>query len=67
MQRLMAGTLLLLFFVCPPFSSGQVLTALPEAENTKTESIEPLSIKLSVEEVRLDVVVLDKMEILSRI
>jgi hypothetical protein len=53
-----------LFFLpgLSPFSVGQGISAAiatPAAENT-SEPTEPLQIKLSVDEVRLDVVVLDK-------
>ena len=54
---------IVLFYLCSSFSAGQ---DVPAAETTPTaesasdaESIEPLQIRLSVNEVRLDVVVLD--------
>ena len=53
-----------LLFLDFPFSSGQDVPAAnttPSAETTSdSEPIEPLQIKLSVNEVRLDIVVLDK-------
>jgi len=54
-----------LFFLDPPFSIGQDVTGTPAEANISESStdesapLEPLAIKLSVEEVRLDVVVLD--------
>jgi len=53
-----------LFFLFLPFSAGQDVPAAdtaPATENSyEPEQIEPLTIKVSVNEVRLDVVVLDK-------
>ena len=50
-----------LFFLGISLSAGQVVPAEPEAENTyESESPEALRIKVSVNEVRLDAVVLDK-------
>ena len=53
-----------LFFLCPYFSAGQGVPAAdtnPATESVaQSESVEPLQIKLSVNEVRLDVVVLDR-------
>ena len=50
-----------LLFLLLPFSTGQVVPATPAAENdSESEPVEPLKITLSVNEVRLDVVVLDK-------
>jgi len=51
-----------LLFLCLPFSYGQDIDAAdttPATENA-VKSVEPLQIKLSVNEIRLDVVVLDK-------
>jgi len=48
---------LVLFFLNPPLSVGQDDPEAPAAD--KPSAIEPLTIKLSVNEVRLDVVVLD--------
>ena len=55
-----------LFFIHPHFSIGQEVPAITEAESFAEsepldyESLEPLTIKLSVDEIRLDVVVLDR-------
>ena len=50
-----------LFFLCLPFATGQDVPVTQTAENASVvEPVEPLVIKLSVNEVRLDVVVLDK-------
>ena len=57
----------LLLFINLPFSAGQDIPVSPAAENASeseseyesVEVIEPLTIKLDVNEVRLDVVVLD--------
>ena len=50
-----------LLFLSIPFSAGQKVLAAQTAENTdESDAIEPFTIKLSVNEVRLDVVVLDK-------
>jgi len=50
-----------LFFLHPPFSAGQDGSPTQVAENIdESEPVEPLKITLSVNEVRLDVVVLDK-------
>ena len=50
---------LCLLFFCLPFSAGQEAPVTPAAENV-IESVEPLKIMVSVNEVRLDVVALDK-------
>jgi VWFA-related protein len=51
----------ILIFLHLPYSAGQDVPEAPETENpAEDEPVEPLSIKLSVDEVRLDVVVLDK-------
>jgi VWFA-related protein len=53
-----------LFFLHIPFSYGQPVPATPTAGSASAselvETIAPLEIKLSVEEIRLDVVVLDR-------
>ena len=50
-----------LFFLYLPFSSGQDISVAQEAENASGSApVEPLRIKLDVNEVRIDVVVLDK-------
>ena len=54
-----------LLFLCPSFSTGQDFSLAadtnPAMESVaESESVEPLQIKLSVNEVRLDVVVLDR-------
>ena len=51
-----------LFFLNLPFSAGQDVPTTPLATESanESESAEPFKIKVSVEEVRLDVVVLDK-------
>jgi len=50
-----------LFFLSLPFSAGQeVPTAQAEENASEPDSIDPLTISVSVNEVRLDVVVLDK-------
>ena len=50
-----------LFFIYLPFSSGQDISIAPKAENAAGAApVGPLRIKLDVNEVRLDVVVLDK-------
>ena len=50
----------LVFFVLP-FSAGEDISATQTAENSsEPEPVEPLEITLSVNEIRLDVVVLDK-------
>jgi len=53
---------LALFFFGVPFSAGQDISAVPpEAKNAaELEPVEPLRIKLAVNEVQLDVVVVDK-------
>ena len=53
--------ILVLFFICLSFSAGQDIPATQKTETaSESEQIEPLKIMLSVNEVRLDVVVLDK-------
>ena len=50
-----------LLFLCLPFSTGQGIPATSAEENaSEADSIDPLKIKISVNEVRIDVVVLDK-------
>jgi len=50
-----------LFFLSLPFSAGQEVPAAQAEENaSEPDSIDPLTISVSVTEVRLDVVVLDK-------
>ena len=49
-----------LFFLCLSFSVGQDVPASPVEDTLKSDQAEPLKIKLSVNEVRIDVVVLDK-------
>ena len=52
---------LILFFLPHSFSAGQDVPTTPEMESAdESESAEPLKIKVSVNEVRLDVVVLGK-------
>ena len=48
------------FFLYLSFSAGQDVSTTPEAENSSVSApVEPLEVKLSVKEVRLDAVVLD--------
>ena len=50
-----------LLFLCLPFSVGQEVSVTPADEIfAEPEPVEPLTIKLSVNEVQLDVVVLDR-------
>ena len=52
---------LALLFLCISFSAGQDVPATPEeAGASDSDSVEPFKIKVSVTEVSLDVVVLDK-------
>ena len=55
------ATVLCLLFLCLTFSAGQDAPVEKRAENASySDSVEPFKIMLSVNEVRLDVVVLDK-------
>jgi len=59
-SRTVISILSVLFFLHLPYSTGQEVSSSAPTENVPNpEPIEPLQIKLSVNEVRLDVVVLD--------
>jgi VWFA-related protein len=63
-SRAVIALLVALCFLHIPFSAGQDIPTTPAVENASetdpAETLEPLEIKLSVNEVRLDVVVLDR-------
>ena len=64
MKRLIIITSLWMFFIYPPFSVGQdapTADTIPAVGNaTELTPTESLKLKLDVNEIRLDVVVLDK-------